>query len=85
MHEVSKDEFREMYFRHAQPNDGWTQAYWDEFYAVDRVPPMRYFVEPPASPAHCRMMIADDYGTRQHRLFFFTDDSEESLFGGSDD
>ena len=84
MHEVDKNEFREMYFRHAQPHDGWTQSYWDQFYEEEKTPSMRYFVEPPESPAHCRMMIVDDYETRQYRLFFFTEDSEESFFGGSE-
>ncbi len=42
---------------------------------------MRYRYEPPESPAHTRLMIATDFGAREYRLFFMTEEAEERLFG----
>lgn len=80
MREVSKDEFREVYFRYARDGDGWTKAYWQQFYERDRDPPMRYKVELPNTPDENRMMIVDDFGSREHRLFFMSENAEERLF-----
>lgn len=80
MEEVSKERFKEAYFRHAQPNSGWTPEYWTEFFEKDRVPPMRYRVEPPATPEHHRMMVVTDFKAGEHRLFFMTEEAEESFF-----
>lgn len=81
MNEVAKAEFREIYFRYARDCDGWTAAYWSQFFEQDREPPMTYKVELPKSAAEHRMMIVDDYAAREHRLFFLSEESEESLFG----
>lgn len=80
MREVTKAEFREAFFGYGRERDGWTRAYWDRFYELDRAPPMRYVVEAPPSPEHTRMMIVDDYGAREHRLFFMTEEAEERFF-----
>lgn len=81
---VSKAGFREAYFLHARPNDGWTLEYWDQFLEPEREPPMRYRVYPPDSAAHVRMMIVSDFAAREHRLFFMTEESEQSVFGDED-
>ncbi len=80
MQEVSKAEFRAIYFQYGRGVDGWTQAYWDQLYAVDCVPPMKYRVELPQRPDQTRMMIVDDFAAREHRLFFVSEEAEESLF-----
>lgn len=80
MREVSKTEFREAYFTYGRCEGGWTQAYWIQFYEPDRDPPMKYRLEPPSSPLHTRMMIVDDFAVHEHRLFFLTEESEESFF-----
>lgn len=80
MREVTKAEFHAVYFGHGRAQDGWTQAYWDQFYEQDREPPMRYCVELPQRPGDVRMMIVDDYAAREHRLFFVSEDAEERLF-----
>lgn len=54
MKTVSKEEFKEMYFKHGRGKDGWGQSYWDEFFEKE---------------------------AREYRLFFLTEDSEESFFG----
>ena len=80
MREVSKAEFKSAYFGYARDQDGWTQAYWDQFYEQDRDPPMRYRVEFPQRADQVRMMIVDDYAGREHRLFFVSEDAEERFF-----
>jgi hypothetical protein len=81
MHEVSKSEFRAMFFQYGSEADGWGETYWNRFLAEDKVLPMAYKLEPPTSPLHSRMMIVSDYGSREYRLFFLTEESEASFFG----
>ena len=80
MQEVSKARFQAVYAEYGRDADGWTQAYWQRFYATDRVPPMKYKVELPQHPDQTRMMIVDDFAAREHRLFFISDQAEERLF-----
>lgn len=82
MREVSKAEFREIYFRYARAQDGWSESYWLQFYEQDRDPPMKYRIELPQSPDQTRMMIVDDYGAGEHRLFFLSESAEEAFFRG---
>jgi hypothetical protein len=37
-------------------------------------------LEEPKTPEHTRMMIVTDGGRNEHRLFFMTEESEESFF-----
>ena len=71
---VSKEEFREIYFREGKGRGGWTQEYWDKFYEPTPKRPMKYRIEEPASPAHTCMMIVDDYAVDEYRLFFMTEE-----------
>jgi hypothetical protein len=41
---------------------------------------MKYLSEEPETPEHTRMMIVTDYGRNEYRLFFLTEESEESFF-----
>jgi len=79
MKEVPKERFKEIYFR---PGGGlgWDADYWNQFFEVDTRPGMKYLVEEPATPEHTRMMIVTDYGTKEYRLFFMTEEDEESFF-----
>ena len=81
MREVSRAEFEEMYFRLGGDRDGWTRRHWYHTFAKEREPPMRYAAEEPPSPEHTRMMIVHDFGAREHRLFFMTEEAEERFFG----
>jgi len=78
MKEASKAEFKEMYFKHGGERDGWSASYWEQFYE-NPPKPMKYQVEEPPSPEHTRMMIVSD--AAEHRLFFMTEEAEESFFG----
>jgi hypothetical protein len=40
----------------------------------------RELVEEPQIPEHTRMMIVTDYDRNEYRLFFLTEESEESFF-----
>ena len=76
MREVTREEFRDVYFRLGGGEAvGWGEASWK----YDREG-MRYKVELPESPRHTRMMIVTDFGAREYRLFFLTEESEESFF-----
>ncbi|NOS55473.1 MAG: hypothetical protein HOP37_04365 [Cyclobacteriaceae bacterium] len=78
--QVSKSEFKNLYFRFAQPNNGWTADYWNQFF--EREQNKNYFYEEPASPAQSQMMIVS--GNNKHRMIFLTENSEEAFFGGRD-
>ena len=41
---------------------------------------MKYLVEDPATPEHTRMMIVTDGDRKEYRLFFMTEEGEESFF-----
>ncbi len=84
MKEVTKEQFKEIYFR-LGGGMGWDAAYWDKFFEAEARPGMKYMAEEPATPEHTRMMIVVDYGTKEYRLFFMTEESEESFFWFPDD
>ena len=80
MKEVTLEQFREIYFRlGGGDRAGWGQAYWDQFFANDPAPAMKYLIEEPPTPSHNRMMIVSDFAAREYRLFFMTEESEESF------
>jgi hypothetical protein len=74
--QVSKSEFKDLYFRYAQPTSGWTEGYWNQFF--EREEDKNYFFEEPASPAESQMMIVS--GGNKHRMIFLTENSEDSFF-----
>ena len=80
MHEVTKGQFKAMFLKFGLASEGWGQSYWDEFFENEKEDAMKYWVEEPESPQHNRMMIVSDRGSREHRLFFLTEESEESFF-----
>ncbi len=75
--QVSKGEFKNLYFRFAQPNSGWTADYWHQFFECEIL--AKYYFEQPHSPTANRMMISSGNGS--HRMFFLTEGAEESFFG----
>jgi hypothetical protein len=74
--QVSKIEFKNLYFKYAQPNSGWTEAYLNQLFEPEQ--DKSYFFEEPDSPAKNRMMIVS--GDNRHRMIFLTEDSEEDFF-----
>jgi hypothetical protein len=78
--EVSKEEFKKLYFQYAQPHSGWTADYWDKFFEPQTG--KKYYFTTPTSPAENRMFI--DEGKESTRLYFLTEEAEESFFDPHD-
>ena len=74
--EVSKAKFKDLYFKFATPNSGWTQEYWNQFYEEEEG--KRYFFTSPETPESTRMFVVS--GEDCHRMIFLTEDAEESFF-----
>jgi hypothetical protein len=79
MKEVTKEQFKEIYFRlGGGAATGWSLEYWNKFFEDEKEPEMKYLLEEPETPEHTRMMIVT--AGNEHRLFFWTEESEESFF-----
>ena len=74
--EVSKSEFKNLYFKYATPNSGWTEDYWNKFYESEEG--KKYFFASPETPESIRMFIIS--GAGEHQIIFLTEDAEESFF-----
>jgi len=71
--EVTKEEFKALYFKYATPHSGWTEDYWNQFYEKDEG--KRYFFTKPQTPESTSMFIVDDNIKR--RMVFLTEDALE--------
>jgi hypothetical protein len=81
MKEVTKEEFKKLYFKlGGGAATGWDLNYWNKFFADNERTDMKYLVEEPETPEHTRMMIVTDYSAKEYRLFFFTEEAEERFF-----
>jgi hypothetical protein len=79
--EVTKPEFKEIYFRlGGAPDSGWTADYWQTFFEGNVTPGWKYMVEDPAGPDHHRMWIVTDDATKEYRLFFLNEKHTEDVF-----
>ena len=86
MKEATKGQFKEIYFKlGGGAETGWGLEYWNTFFEDEKRPGMKYLLEEPETPAHTRMMIVADYDRNEYRLFFLTEESEESLFDFPDE
>jgi hypothetical protein len=80
MTEVTKDQFKEIYFKRGGGTvAGWGPEHWEKFYEPER-PGWKYLIKEPETPRHSRMMIVDDFGKKEYRLFFMTEDDEDRFF-----
>lgn len=73
--EVTKEEFKALYFKYATPDSGWTKDYWNEFFEKEKG--KKYFFSKP-EPGATRMFIITT-GVKR-RMVFFSEDAEESFF-----
>ena len=81
MKEVSKEEFKEIYFRLGGGNaSGWDLDYWNKFFEENEEPDMKYLVQKPQTREETRMMIVTDCGMKEYRMFFLTENAEENFF-----
>lgn len=74
--EVTKAEFKELYFKYATPESGWTEENWNHNFEKEEG--ARYFFTPPATPKSTSMFISS--GQHENRIYFLTEESEESFF-----
>ena len=76
--EVTKEKFKEMYFRlGGGKRSGWTAEYWQEFFENKAKPGWKFMVEEPRSAKHIRMNIVTDNKAKEYRMFFTTEEEEE--------
>jgi len=77
MKEVTREEFKKLFFEHATPGSGWTHESWKQ---IDQGPDAdtKYLYKPPATPLHDRLYISS--GDAECRMFFMTDESDEAFF-----
>jgi hypothetical protein len=77
--QVSKGLFEDIYLRLGGGSSGWTADYWREVIEPYTELGWRFMVEEPRSAAHNRMWVVTDHKAMEHRLFFTTEQSEESF------
>ena len=75
--EISKSVFKEIYFKFASTESGWTQSYWDIFFEEEEEGE-KYFIIQPRSVQENRMFIRSGGG--EHCIYFLTEEAEESFF-----
>ena len=81
MKEVTKEEFKEFYFKlGGGAATGWGLDYWNKFFPDNEETGMKYLVEEPATPEHTSMIIVTDGSAKEHRLFFMTVEAEERFW-----
>jgi hypothetical protein len=81
MKEVTKEYFKMIYFKlGGGALTGWDLNYWNNFFEEEKRPGMKYLLEQPETPEHTRMMIVTDFGRKEYRLFFLTEEIEERFF-----
>src|ERR1044072_4306775 len=78
--QVSKGLFEDMYFRlGGGKSTGWTADYWQKVIEPYAGLGWRFMVEEPRSAEHNRMFVVTDPQAWGHRLFFMTEQSEDSF------
>jgi hypothetical protein len=69
MKEVTKEQFKEVYFKLGGGTEtGWGLEYWNKFFEDEKIPGMKYLLEEPETPEHTRMMIVTSLN--EHRLLW---------------
>ncbi len=80
--EVSKDRFRAVFLEHGggygRPGNEHADRVWADQY--EGQVGWSYVVDEPDSPRHNRMHVSSSFGSRQHRIFFMTEEGEESSY-----
>lgn len=80
MKAVTKEAFKKLYFDFGGgAATGWDLDYWNQFFEDNEKTDMKYSVEEPETPEHNRMMIVTDNSAKEYRLFFLTEEAEDSF------
>jgi hypothetical protein len=75
--EISKQEFKELYFKYGGEGTGWTADYWKQFY--EELECKRIVFIEPESEEENRLFIVGD--SEELRMFLLTEEAEERFFG----
>ncbi len=79
MREVTKSEFKRIYFKLGGGRDGWDAAYWKQTFEDDPRPDMSFKVDDPATPRDTTMWIISDFAVNEYRLFFRTAEHSDNM------
>ena len=80
MKEVTRDEFKRIYFELGKGRNGWDASAWNRTFEDDPRPDMKFMAEEPATERDTMMWIISDFAVNEYRLFFRTpDDSDDML------
>ena len=79
MREVTKSEFKRIYFKLGRSRDGWDAAHWKRTFEDNPRPGMRFMVEDPATSRDTTMWIVSDFGGNEYRLFFRTEEHSDDM------
>ena len=79
MREVTKSEFKQIYFELGGGSNGWDAAHWKREFEDDPRPGMRFMVEEPATARDTTMWIMSDYVANEYRLFFRTEEHSDTM------
>lgn len=80
MREVSKSEFKNAYIKFGGLKDGYDLAYWNQQIDTAKKSGFKYLFKEPKSNEEHRMMLVDDYSSKEIRMFFVSIEQEESIF-----
>ena len=80
MKEVNKSEFREAYLKFGGLKDGYDLAYWEQKIDTAKKSDFKYMLKQPVSDRECRMILVDDFLSKEIRMFFVTEDQEDRIF-----
>jgi hypothetical protein len=79
MREVTKSEFKQIYFERGGGRDGWNAAYWKQFFEDAPHPGMKFMVQEPATARNTTMWIVSDFSTNEYRLFFVAEEQSDTM------
>lgn len=74
MNIVTKEKFKEMYFKYGQAIYGADKEYWEAFYEDDKFPQMKYLIDQPEPTHNYSILIVDDFTKHEYRMHFMPDD-----------
>ncbi|MFA5830110.1 MAG: hypothetical protein WC843_06520 [Candidatus Gracilibacteria bacterium] len=80
--EVTKEQFKTLYFQYATPDSGWGEANWHSTF--EKQEGEKYFFMKSANP---EAVMCISTGQKENRIYFLTEDALDSFydFPGKDD
>jgi len=80
MREVSKSEFKNAYIKFGGLKDGYDLAYWNQQIDTAKKSEFKYLLKEPKSNEAHRMMLVDDYSSKEIRMLFVSIVQEECIY-----